>query len=68
MNIDESLGIVSAGLKATPYVTKGVSQVAQKIDRVMPFGKFGDVSSSSRYLAAEQFYKRASKYETSRWR
>ena len=36
-----------------PYVTKTVSQAAQNIDRVLPFGKFGDVSTSSRYIAAE---------------
>ncbi len=33
MHVDNSLGTVSAGLKAAPYVTKGISQVAQKIDR-----------------------------------
>ena len=61
MKIDEPLGVVSAGLKAAPYVTTTVSQAAQNIDRVLPFGKFGDVSSSSRYIAAE-IYKRSSKY------
>ena len=59
MQDDESLGTVSAGLKAAPYVTKAASQVAQEIDPVMPFGEFGDVSSSSRYIAAE-IYKRTS--------
>ena len=56
MQVDNSLGTVSAGLKAAPYVTQTVSQAAQKIDRVMPFGQFGDVSSSSKYIAAEYIY------------
>ena len=52
MQVDNSLGTVPAGLKSAPYVTKAASQVAHKIDRVMPFGKFGDVRSSSRCIAA----------------
>ena len=44
MQADSSLSTVSAGLKAAPFVTNNIRQVAQKIARVMPFGKFGDVS------------------------
>ena len=54
MKIDESLGTVSTRLKAAPFVTNNISKVPQTIDRVMPFGKFGDVSSSSRYIATDK--------------
>ena len=58
MNNDEPLGTVPAGLQAAPFVTNNISKVAQKIDRVIPFGQFGDVSSSSRYIAAENTLKK----------
>ena len=53
---DSSLGAVSMGLKASPFVTHNISQVAQRIDWVMPFGTFGVVSSSSRYRAADKVF------------
>ena len=55
--------------KGVPYLSgspKATIHVAQKIDRVMPFGKFGDVSSSSRYIAADK-YIIASEHTSSRW-
>lgn len=48
---------ISAGLNVSPVVTNNISQESHNIDRVMPFGEFGDVSSSSMYIAAEQILK-----------
>ena len=42
-----------APISAAPYVTNNICQVARTIDRVVPIGKFGDVSSSSIYIAAD---------------
>ena len=41
----------------TFFVTNNISKVAKNIDWVMPFGQFGDVCSSSRYIAAETYNK-----------
>ena len=47
MKVDNSQGTVSAGFKKkAPDVTKTARKATQKIDRVMPCGEIGDVSSS----------------------
>ena len=49
---DESLPAVSLGLQAAPFMTTAVSHIANKVDNVLPFGLFGDLATSSRYIAA----------------
>jgi hypothetical protein len=53
MKLENMLGVVFAGLKAAPYLSNHVSQVVQNIDRSLPFGQFGDVSSSNMCIVAE---------------
>ena len=38
------------GMKAVPYI----GDLAGKVDNVVPFGSFGDITTTSRYKAAEQ--------------
>ena len=54
INISAKVLPLVAPISAAQYVTNNINQVAQTIDRVMPCGKFGDVSSSSRYIAADK--------------
>ena len=55
MVADDSLGAVSMGLKAAPHIANAASSIAQKVDNVLPFGSFGDLTTTSRYQAAEKF-------------
>ena len=57
MAVDDSLGAVSMGLKATPHIANAASSIAQKVDNVLPFGSFGDITTTSRYKAAEKALK-----------
>ena len=41
------------GLQAAPYVANTASHIAYKVDNVLPFGLFGDLTTSSRYITAE---------------
>ena len=52
--LDESVEIVSIGQKAAPYIAATASSIAQTVDNALPFGFFGDLSTSSRYVAAEK--------------
>ena len=38
------------GMKAVPYI----GDLARKVDNVAPFGSFGDITTTSRYKAAEK--------------
>ncbi|MFM7980469.1 MAG: hypothetical protein ACKPKO_14240, partial [Candidatus Fonsibacter sp.] len=40
-------------MKAVPYI----GDLAKKVDDALPFGKFGDISTSSRYITAEKTLK-----------
>ena len=40
-------------MKAVPYI----GDLAKKVDDALPFGKFGDISTSSRYITAEKALK-----------
>ena len=55
--IDDQLGKVSMGVKATPYIANTASNMAQKVDNVLPFGSFGYLTTSSRYKAAEKAFR-----------
>ena len=46
------------GMKAVP----SICDRARKVDEALPFGKFGDITTSYRYITAEKAFKRASKY------
>ncbi|MFM7853398.1 MAG: hypothetical protein ACKO96_16135, partial [Flammeovirgaceae bacterium] len=37
-------------MKAVPYV----GDLARKVDGALPFGRFGDISTSSRYITVEK--------------
>ena len=41
------------GMKAVPYI----GDLARKVDDALPFGKFGDITTSSRYINAEKTLK-----------
>ena len=45
------------GLQAAPYIANAASNIAQKVDNVLPFGSFGDLTTTSRYKAAEKALK-----------
>ena len=47
IKLDKSLGTVSVGLKATPYIANATSSIAQKADNALPYGSFGDFTTSS---------------------
>ena len=55
--IDDQLGKVSMGLNATPHIANAASSIAQKVDNVLQFGSFGDITTTSRYMAAEKALK-----------
>ena len=49
---------VAMGLQAAPYIANAASHIAQNVDKVFfPFGSFGDLTTTSRYKAAEQAWK-----------
>ena len=54
LELDESLGPITLGLQADPYVVNSVSHIANQVDNVLPFGSFGDLTTSSRYITAEK--------------
>ena len=43
-------------MNADPYVANNISDVANNIDKVILFGKFGDLSTSSRYITADSAF------------
>ena len=45
------------GLKAAPHIANAASNIAQKVDNVLPFGSFGDLTTTTRYKAAEKALK-----------
>ena len=51
MAIYDQLGTVSMGLKAAPHIANAASNIAQKVDNVLPFRSFGDLKTTSRYKA-----------------
>ena len=57
MAADDALGAVSMGLKAAPHIANAASSIEQKVDNVLPFGSFGDITTTSRYKAAEKALK-----------
>ena len=57
MAADDSMGTVPTGLKMLPHIANAASIIAQKVDNVLPFGFFGDLTTISRYKAAEQALK-----------
>ena len=57
MAADDSLGTVSMGLKMAPHIANAASIIAQIVDNVLPFGSFGDLTTTSRYKAAEKALK-----------
>ena len=54
MAADDSLGAVSMGLTEAPHIAHAASSIAQKVDNVLPFRSFGDLTSTSRFNAAEK--------------
>ena len=54
MTLDESLGSASTGLQAVPFVANTASSIATRVENVLPFGRFGDLKTSSRYITAEK--------------
>ena len=54
IQLDESLGTVSMGSQAAPYLTNTASSIAQKVDNSVPFGSVRDLTTSSRYITAEK--------------
>ena len=52
--LGDSLGKVSFGLKAGPYIANRATGIAQKVDHALPFGSFGDLATSSRYITREK--------------
>ena len=57
VELDESFGQITIGLQAAPYVAHTASHIASKVDNVLPFGSFGDLTTSSRYITAERTLK-----------
>ncbi len=47
-------------MTAVPYI----GDLARNVDDALPFGKFGDITTSSRYINAEKSFKIASSYQT----
>ena len=45
------------GLKSAPHIANAASNIAQKVDNVLPFGSFGDLTTTTRYKAAEKALK-----------
>ena len=45
------------GFKAAPHIANAASSIAQKVDNVLPFGSFGDITTTSRFKAAEKALK-----------
>ena len=54
MSIYDQLGKVAMGWHAAPYIANAASNSAQKVDNVLPFGLFGDLTTTSGYEAAEK--------------
>ena len=54
MQKDESLGSDSMGLKAVPYVANTADSIAVKVNTVLPYKKFCDLQTSSKYITAER--------------
>ena len=48
---------VSIGLQAAPYIANAASNIAQKVDNVLPFGSFGYLTTTSRYKTEEKALK-----------
>ena len=46
------------GMKAVPCI----GDLAREVDNALPFGKFGAISTTSRYITAEKAFERASEY------
>ena len=57
LELNESLGSISNGLQAAPYVANTASHIANKDDNVLLFVSFGDLTTSSRYITAEKALK-----------
>ena len=51
--IDDQLGKVSMGFRSVPYIANAASNIAQKVDNVLPFGSSCDMTTTSTYKAAE---------------
>ena len=65
--IDDQLGKVSMGLQATPHIANATSNIPQKVDNVLPFGSYGNITTTSRYRGSRESFKRQSKhYKSSR--
>ena len=54
IKLDESLGTVTMGVTAAPYIVNTASSIAQQVESVVPFGSFSDLATSSRYITAEK--------------
>ena len=46
LELYESLSPISMGLQAAPYVANTASHIANKVDNVLLFGTFGDLTTS----------------------
>ena len=56
LELDESPGPISVGVQAAPYLANTAGHIFNKVDKVLPFGSFGDLTTSSRYITAEKSF------------
>ena len=53
MKLGDSLGAVSMGFNEAPYVANAANNIATKVATALHFGSCGGLTTSSRYIAAE---------------
>ena len=57
IQVYDSLGTVAMGLNTIPYVANAANSINKNVDDALPFGAFGDLTTSSRCIAAERTLK-----------
>ena len=44
------------GLQAAPFIANAANKIAQKVHNDLPFGSFGDLATTSKYITAEMIF------------
>ena len=62
MQIYDSLGAISIGLNATPYVASATSNLTKQVDNALQFGIFGVLNTPSRYITHKNCKTKATRH------
>ena len=57
IQVYDSLGTVAMGLNTIPYVANATNSINKNVDDALPFGAFGDLTTSSRYITGDKALK-----------